>query len=172
MPVSFFGAVMRPASSSAGPISTFVPKPPTPNISAAAKLTTAAPAPSSCPRARAFLLSSFSPCKTLGSYIAEADAKGGCLAIPSRLRVTGACSMALTLCPPVPVNCARIVINAAKGFSFTLHIAAAGGGEVEICSDGTSSSSDNSCSHSPLSIDSSRSCGEMLTPPPLHISAV
>jgi hypothetical protein len=54
------------------------------------------------------------------------------------------------------------VINAAKGFSFTLHIAAAGGGEAEVYSDGTSSS--NNCSHSPLSIDSSRSCGEMRTP--------
>ena len=89
------------------------------------------------------------------SYIAEAEAKGGCLAIPSRLRVTGPCSMALTLCPPVPENSARIVINAGKGFTFTLHVAAAGGGgEARICSDGTSNS------HSPLSIDSSRSCGE------------
>ena len=49
------------------------------------------------------------------TYIAEADAKGGCLAIPSRLRVTGPCSMALMLCPPVPADCARIVVNAAKG---------------------------------------------------------
>ena len=68
--------------------------------------------------------------------------------------------MALMLCPPVPANCARIVINAAKGFCFTLHVVAAGGGgESRICSDGTSSSS-ASHGHAPLSIESSRSCGE------------
>jgi hypothetical protein len=95
--------------------------------------------------------------RVLCSYIAEADTKGGCLAIPSRMRVTGPCSMALMLCPPVPVNCARIVINAAKGFSFTLHVATVGGGsESRICSDGTSSSG---ADHAPISIESSRSCG-------------
>jgi hypothetical protein len=132
------------------------------NTVAAARLETVERVPSSCPRARTSLLSiaTWQSSHSLFRYIAEADAKGGCLAIPSRMRVTGPCSMSLMLCPPVPSNCARIVINAAKGFVFTLHVAAAGGGgETQICSDGTSSSSSNNASHSPLSIDSSRSCG-------------
>jgi hypothetical protein len=103
---------------------------------------------------------SFSHPPSPSSYIAEAEAKGGCLAIPSRLRVTGPCSMALMLCPPVPTDCARIVINASKGFVFTLHIApAGGGGEALVCSDGTRSSSGGSAHQPTLSIDSSRSCG-------------